>query len=144
MHTSHPPSMPGGRRLGRAAAGAADRGAVTAETALAVPSIVVVLLLAAWVLLGITAQLRCLDAAHMAARAAARGESHEAVRATAVRVAPQGASIEVSRADGIVEVRISTQVRPFAGVLAALPGLDVSGRAVAADEAADPAPGGAP
>ena len=132
------------RLLCRPGAGAADRGAVTAETALAVPSIVVVLLLAVWVLLGVTAQLRCLDAAHLAARAAARGEADERVRATAAQVAPQRASVEVSRDDGIVEVQVSAQVRPFGGVLQALPGLRVVGRAVAADESAVTWQGGPP
>lgn len=132
------------RLLCRPGAGAADRGAVTAETALAVPSIVVVLLLAVWVLLGVTAQLRCLDAAHLAARAAARGEADERVRAVAAQVAPDGASVEVSRDDGTVEVQVSAQVRPFSGVLQALPGLQVVGRAVAADESAVAWQGGPP
>jgi hypothetical protein len=109
---------------------------VTAETALAVPSLVVVLLLAVWVLLGVTAQLRCLDAAHLAARVAARGDGEAAIRSAAARVAPDGASVEVSRSDGTVEVQVRAEVRPFAGVLQTLPGLQVVGRAVAADEAA--------
>ena len=121
-----------------------DRGAVTAETALAVPSVVVVLLLAVWVLLSMTAQLRCLDAAHVAARAAARGDGDAAVRAAAAQVAPHGASVHVSREDGTVEVQVSVQVRPFAGVLEVLPGLRVAGRAVAADEAALEGSSGAP
>ena len=134
-------------RPGRGAAGPAadlERGAVTAETALAVPSIIVVLLLAVWVLLGVTVQLRCLDAAHVAARVAARGESDDQVRAAAARVAPAGAAVAVFRDDGTVEVRVSAQVRPFAGVLEALPGLQVAGRAVAADEAAVAGAGLAP
>jgi len=117
---------------------------VTAETALAVPSIVIVLLLAVWVLFGVTSQLRCLDAAHLAARVAARGESDDQVRAAAARVAPQGAAVTVSRSEGTVEVRVSVRVRPFSGVLEALPGLQVAGRAVAADEAAVAGAGAVP
>jgi Flp pilus assembly protein TadG len=117
---------------------------VTAETALAIPSLVVVLLLAVWVLLGVTSQLRCLDAAHLAARAAARGESDAQVRAAAARVAPRGAAVAVSRSDGTVEVQVSVRVRPFSGVLEALPGLPVAGRAVAADEAAVAGAGAGP
>jgi len=117
---------------------------VTAETALAVPTVVVVLLLAVWVLLCVTAQLRCLDAAHVAARAAARGDSDAGVREAAARTAPEGASVQLRRADGTVEVQVSAQVRPFGGVLEALPGLRVVGRAVAADEAAVAANSGAP
>ena len=126
----------------RRAATGSDRGSVTAETALAVPSIVVVLLLAVWVLLGVTWQLRCLDAAHLATRAAARGDSDQQVRSAAARVAPEGAAVVVSRSDGTVEVRVSARVRPFGGVLAGLPGLQVAWRAVAADEAAATDPGG--
>ena len=121
---------PVGRRRG------ADDGAVTAEVALAIPSVLVVLLLAVWVLLSVTAQLRCLDAAHVAARAAARGDGDAAVRVAAARVAPDGASVDVRREKGTVEVQVSAEVRPFAGVLEALPGIRVAGRAVAADEAA--------
>jgi hypothetical protein len=105
---------------------------------------VIVLLLAVWVLLAVTAQLRCLDAAHLAARAAARGDADAAVRAAAARVAPDGAAVDVDRGDGTVEVRVSAQVRPFGGVLEALPGIPVAGRAVAADEAAVAGPSGAP
>ena len=112
-----------------------DRGSVTAETAVALPSLVVVLLLAVWVLLCVTAQLRCLDAAHVAARAAARGEADAEVRAVAARAAPAGADVRVARADGQVEVRVSAEVQPFAAVLSVLPAIDVSARAVAADEA---------
>lgn len=113
----------------------ADRGSVTAETAVALPSLVVVLLLAVWVLLCVAAQLRCVDAAHVAARAAARGEVDAEVRAVAARAAPAGAEVQVARSDGQVEVRVSAQVQPFAAVLSVLPAIDVSARAVAADEA---------
>lgn len=113
----------------------ADRGSVTAETAVALPSLVVVLLLCVWVLLCVAAQLRCLDAAHLAARAAARGEVDAEVRAVAARAAPDGADVQVARGGGQVEVRVSAAVQPFAAVLSLLPAVDVSARSVAADEA---------
>lgn len=115
--------------------GAVDRGSVTAETAVALPSLVVVMLIALWVLLCVAAQLRCLDAAHVAARGAARGETDAYVRAVAARAAPDSAEVRVTRADGHVEVRVSAQVQPFSAVLGALPAVDVSAGAVAADEA---------
>jgi Flp pilus assembly protein TadG len=43
--------------------GARDRGSVTAETALVLPVLVVVLAMAVWVLAAVGAQLRCVDAA---------------------------------------------------------------------------------
>ena len=72
-----------------------DRGAVTAEAALALPALAVVA--AALVALGhvAVAQLRCADAARSAARLAARGESIGLVRARAEAAAPPGASVVV-------------------------------------------------
>lgn len=113
-----------------------DRGSVTAETAMALPSLVVLLLIAVWVLLCVAAQLRCVDAAYVAARAAARGDGDAAVVTAALRVAPQGAQVQVSRQDGEVAVSVHAAVQPFAAVLGALPAVDVSARAVAADEEA--------
>lgn len=129
-HPLQSPAAPGRRRCRTT-----ERGSVTAETAVALPSLVVVLVLAVWVLLCVAAQLRCLDAAHVAARAAARGEVDAEVQAVATRVAPTGAAVRVDRADGQVQVRVSAQVQPFAAVLSVLPALEVSARAVAADEA---------
>lgn len=129
-HLLHSPAVPGPRRCRTT-----DRGSVTAETAVALPSLVVVLVLAVWVLLCVAAQLRCLDAAHVAARAAARGEVDAEVRSVAARVAPPGADVRVVRGGGQVEVRVSAQVQPFAAVLSVLPAVGVSARAVAADEA---------
>jgi Flp pilus assembly protein TadG len=72
-----------------------DRGAVTAETALALPTLAVVA--AALVALGhvAVAQLRCVDAARAAARLAARGEPPAVVRARAEAAGPTGASVAV-------------------------------------------------
>lgn len=113
-----------------------DRGSATAELAMALPSLVVVLLLALQVLLAVAAQLRCVDAAAVAARAAARGEPDAVVVDAAEAVAPDGASVAVERVDGQVRVRVAASVRPFGSALGSLPSLDVSGRATAADEAA--------
>ena len=90
-----------------------DRGAVTAEAALALPSLAVVA--AALVATGHVgvAQLRCVDAARAAARLAARGESPSSVRARAEAVAPAGASVVV-RAGRQVAVRVTAPVTlPF-------------------------------
>jgi Flp pilus assembly protein TadG len=119
---------------------ARDRGAATAELAVALPSLVVVLLLALHVQLAVSAHLRCTDAAGAAARAAARGETDAVVVAAATAVAPDGAQVEVGRADGLVRVAVSAQVRPLGGVLGGLGTLAVHGRATAADESAVGAP----
>ena len=107
-----------------------DRGSVTAETALALPVLVVVLAGLVWVLAAVGAQLRCVDAAAGAARAAARGESPAAVTALGRSLAPDGAVVTVQGRGEQVQVTVSAQVRAFPG-LPALPALEVSGRSVA-------------
>lgn len=112
----------------------ADRGSVTAETAVLLPVLLVVLAAAVWVLASLSAQLRCVDAARAGARDAARGESSEVVRATAQRLAPPGAVVVAEPGEDTVEVRVTAQVRPFGAVLRVLPAVTVSGRATAAVE----------
>ncbi|WP_194291596.1 TadE family type IV pilus minor pilin, partial [Cumulibacter manganitolerans] len=62
-----------------------DRGMVTAETALALPALVIVLGGLLTVIVAVSAQLRCVAAAREGARAAARGEPAAVVRQTALR-----------------------------------------------------------
>ena len=114
--------------------GTGDRGSATAETAVLIPVLVVVLVMALWVLACVGAQLRCVDAARAAARAAARGDSAAAVRDVGLRFAPAGAQVAVDDGGETVEVRVSSVVRPFGAVLRLLPAVPVSGRAVAAVE----------
>lgn len=106
-------------------------GYVTAETALALPALLAVLALSLAVLGAVHAQLRSTDAAAVAARAAARGESLPTVRAVAVRLAPQGAAVSVRAGSDDVEVVVRSRVRPLG---LPLPALEVQGRAVAARE----------
>jgi hypothetical protein len=111
-----------------------DRGSVTAETATALPALVVVLLLSVWVLTCVAAQLRCVDAARVGAREAARGEAVTAVVAAARAAAPKGAEVLVRRDGERVEVLVRAAVRPLGGVLGVLPPTRVSARAAAAVE----------
>lgn len=112
----------------------ADRGSVTAETAVLLPVLLVVLAAAIAVLACVAAQLRCVDAARGAARAAARGEPVDVVRAAGERLGPPGAAVRVTTGGDDVEVVVSATVRPFGRLLGVLPGVAVSGRAVAAVE----------
>lgn len=107
-----------------------DRGSVTAETALALPVLVVVLAGCVWVLAAVGAQLRCVDAAAGAARAAARGETGAVVTSLGQRLAPDGAVVRIDRRGEQVHVHVSAQVRPF-DVLGVLPALRVEARSVA-------------
>jgi hypothetical protein len=108
-----------------------DRGSATAEIAVALPALVVVTAAAIAVVAIVTAQLRCLDAAREAARAAARGESPAAVQDLARRVAPRGAAVVVGPAGDRVSVAVTTRVHLL---VRRGPSLTVEGRAVAATE----------
>ena len=113
-----------------------SRGSATAETAVLLPVLVVVLSACVWVLACLFAQLQCVDAARGAARAAARGDTPVQVQAVAARLAPRGADVDVDvrTGSGTVEVHVAVDVAPFAGVLRMLPAVGVSGRATAAVE----------
>ncbi|MCW2715979.1 MAG: TadE family protein [Frankiales bacterium] len=112
----------------------ADRGSVTAETAVLMPVLLVVLAAAIGVLACVAGQLRCVDAARAAARVAARGDDAATVRATAERLAPPGAHVTISATADVVEVRVRAQVSPFGTALQGLGSVDVGGRAVAPAE----------
>jgi len=87
-----------------------DRGAVTAEAAMALPALV--LAAGLWAITVAAAQLACVDAARAGARAAARGEPLEAVRAAAIKVAPPEANASVEQENGMFKVAVSAVVRP--------------------------------
>ncbi|RNI18333.1 hypothetical protein EFY87_18105 [Flexivirga caeni] len=83
---------------------------VTAELAATIPALVFVLLIALnAVLIGIN-QVRCVDAARVAARAAARGDSPGAVQAAGARAAPSGSAVVVSTAGSDVTVTVTAPV----------------------------------
>ena len=82
---------------------------VTAELAVALPAVVLVLALClGGISLGID-QIRCVDAARLGARALARGETSAVVRDLAGRAGPSGAVVTVST--GGPEVRVEVSVR---------------------------------
>lgn len=111
-----------------------ERGAVSAEAAVVLPLVIAVAMVAGWLVALASAQVRVVDAAREAARAAARGDADEAAVAAGRRVAPDGAVFQVSRAGGSVTVRVVAEVRGPGGLLAFLPGVPVSSAAVAAEE----------
>ena len=90
-----------------------------------------------WGVLAGAAQVRCVDAAREAARAAARGDPRERVVAAARRSAPSDASVEVSESDDTVLVRV-TAVSRAPGGLGGLLSVRVSANAVAAREPGEP------
>jgi TadE-like protein. len=108
-----------------------DRGMVTAETAMVLPALVVLVCVAVGAVAVATAQLRCVDAAREAARAAARGEGASAARTLAIQAAPRAARVTVSLVGDRAEVTVTATVRPLGRLL---PAVSVRARAVAVRE----------
>lgn len=121
---------PARRREGRSH----EAGMVTAETAVSLFGLVVLLLGVLWVVTLVGFQARCLDAARDTVRAAARGESLEVSRAEGRRSAPPGARIDLRAGSGLVTAVVSVDARPPWSVLSQLPAVRVEGRAVVAPE----------
>lgn len=92
------------------------------EAALAIASLVAVLLLCVAALTALTTQMRCVDAAREAARLAARGSP-----VALGGLAPPGAAVELRGEGGYVVARVSIR-SPV------LPGVIIVGQAVAALE----------
>lgn len=129
-----PSVRPSAAGPGRRHAGRADRGSITVETAVALPALVFVLVVALWGVSAAAAQVACVDAARAGARAVARGEPVPAVRAEVVRVAPSGASVDVSRDPQITRVTVRVVLDPPGPGL--FPSLALRAQAVAATEPA--------
>ncbi|MFG1920482.1 TadE family type IV pilus minor pilin [Cryptosporangium sp. NPDC048952] len=106
---------------------------MTAELAAVLPVVVLLLTAGLTVLAATTAHLRCVDAAREAARAASRGDPGAVEIGR--RVAPSGATVLVSREDGLVRVTVSA---PLPSIGRAWPGR------VAATAVAEPEPGPPP
>ncbi|HEY3009508.1 MAG TPA: TadE family type IV pilus minor pilin [Micromonosporaceae bacterium] len=118
--------MPTGRRTAR--------GSATAELAVGLPGLVLLLFVGLTAVTGVTTKLRCVDAARDGALAAARGEPGvEAAR----RSAPAGAIITVTIEGGRV---VATVRAPVRAVGARLPSLTAEASAVAAVEPGAPGP----
>ena len=81
----------------------------TAELAVVLPTLVLIIAAGLTMVSIVLAQVRCVDAAREAARAAARGELPEVVRSAAVRAAPAEASVEVGSVGEEVRVTVSAR-----------------------------------
>lgn len=107
-----------------------DRGTATAEMAVALPAVVVVIVAGMTAVSALTTQLRCVDAAREAARAAARGEDQAVVRTVVGSTGPAGAGLALTGDRRSVTVTVSARSRA-GGVL---PSFRVSATAVALRE----------
>jgi hypothetical protein len=94
-----------------------DRGSVTAEAAVALPALVLVGVALASVVTLASAQLRCIDGAREASRAAARSEPAGVIHHLAVRAAPAGATVQVAEHGDKVSVTVRVRVQVLHGML---------------------------
>ena len=105
-----------------------ERGMVTAEVAVALPGVVMLLVVVLGAAAVAVGQVRCVDAARAAARAAARNEPAVAVRSAALGTAPDAAVVTVGRSGTQVVVAVRAQVGL---ALPGSPSVSVGARAVA-------------
>lgn len=83
---------------------------MTAELALGLPLLLALTAGLVWMLAVGAAQVRVIDVSREAARAVARGYDQAAATAVATRIAPEGARVLVSQADGQVLVVPSARI----------------------------------
>lgn len=103
-----------------------DRGSVTMETAMVLPSLLLVLAVCLGAVAAASAQLACADAARVGARALARGETEDRARQLAQSAAPETARVQLSDDGELARVTVRVDLR--LGPELALP-VRVSGRA---------------
>lgn len=115
-----------------------ESGMVTAEFAVVLPAVVLVLALSLGALGLAWDQVRCVDAARAGARAASRGDSTGAVILVASQAAPSEAMVSVSTSGDLVRVSVVSRPRVAASLLPAW--LRASSTASAAREPSDPRP----
>lgn len=112
-----------------------DRGAVTAELALALPLLLGVTLVMVWLLALGVGQVRAVDGAREVARSMARGDDPEEALTVGRRVAPDGARFVVERGGERVVVRVTARVDAPGGLGSLLPDATLDAEAVAVAEA---------
>jgi Flp pilus assembly protein TadG len=111
-----------------------ERGAATAELALAIPLLLSLTIGLVWLLSVGAAQVRMVDAAREAARATARGDPVAEAEARGEQIAPPGSSVVVVSGDAEVVSTATGSVRPPGGLLGFLPAVPLHARAVAVVE----------
>lgn len=111
-----------------------ERGAVTAELAMALPLLLAVTVGLVWLLSVGAAQVRTVDAARETARAMARGDDTGAAVAAGTRVAPPGARVQVTTSGEQVVATASARVDGPGGLFGFLPSVTVHAEAVALAE----------
>jgi Flp pilus assembly protein TadG len=107
---------------------------VTAELALALPTLVLILAVGMWMQAAVALQARCQDAARAGARAAARGDADGAIRSAVTAALPPGADVAISRTAGLVTVSVRAVARVPGGLTSLVGAPSVGASASAVDE----------
>jgi Flp pilus assembly protein TadG len=94
-----------------------EHGMVTAEFAVVLPAVVLVLALSLGALGLALDQIRCVDAARAGARAASRGDSDGAVILVTRRAAPAEALVSMARSGDLVRVSVVSRPRVAGSLL---------------------------
>ncbi len=113
-----------------------ERGAVTAELALGLPTLLAVTTGLVWLLAVGVGQVRTVDAARETAPALARGDDQAAAVALGELVAPEGVRLSVSRSGDRVVVRAQGRIDGPGGLFRRLPGAELEAEATAVSEEA--------
>jgi len=120
------------------ARGRGDRGAVTAEVAMAIPVLLATMVLGLWMAGLVIANIRCIDAARDVARAIARGEPPRTAEQLGTRTAPAGATVTITQDGPDIHVAVTANVTPDWPLLAKLPPVHAQGKATIQSEPANP------
>ncbi|MPZ25806.1 MAG: mucin-associated surface protein [Micromonosporaceae bacterium] len=129
-----PPIRPARSPVGPERVGFTDRGSATAELAVGLPALLMLLLAGLAAVGAVTTQLRCVDASRDAVLAASRGE---AGTQAGQRAAPPGAEVTVTASGDTVTATVRAPVPLLGGHL---PALRVNATAVAGIEPGSPGP----
>jgi hypothetical protein len=127
----------GRRRRPRRAAAEGEAGSVTAELALTLPTLAIVLVIGIWLQSAVALRAQCLDAARAGARAAARGDTDPTIRSQLAAVLPSGAAVAITRTPASVTVRVETPVTAPAGIAELVGAQRVTAAATGPVETAD-------
>lgn len=113
-----------------------DSGAATAELAMALPTLLLVLAVGLYALAAVALQARAADAASIGARLLARGEDPEVIRAQLAPDLPAGSTVTLGRREpALVTVRVEAALPAPAGLRTLVRGVRVGATRTAADEA---------
>jgi hypothetical protein len=107
---------------------------VTAELALALPTLMLIIAVGIWMQSAVALQARCQDAARAGARAAARGDPDGTIRGALDGALPVGAQVGISRHGDLVTVSVRASVPVPGGLSALVSAPSVAGSATAVAE----------